>query len=290
MNFSKHRRSREVLTTNDVVISRGEGSRWWENYLVRYLVGTVIGAGCVWILTQTLRPDMAVPDVLNPKVVGQSNYLLILAICGFAYCYVASQLVLVVHVWRFSIEFRWKRKDGDYKKWKHGKQSIAFVASLVITGSLGWLSNMLLAGATNPMVFGWLLAVGFIGVQYFMCFYAFLHHRHLYDFYEALARARAHVRKDGAELIDSYRHMREHGNALFILLAEIMFLGYLVGCQYAICGAVGHEIPSLDRQVSLAALFAILWIVPGAAVWFLATSVEHRFCNWDYARYCNERC
>lgn len=287
MYASRRSGIRDVSRTKEISISEGSGGRWWENYLIRYLVGTVMGAGCIWILMKTLRQDVAVPDFLNPGIVGQSNYLLILAVCGFAYCYVASQLVLVVHVWRFSIEFKWKRASGegsDIIRWLRRNPLSAVVAYVILAGGLSWLSNRVLSGAVESLALGWQLAIGFIGVQYLMCIDTFGHHRRLYDFYESLASARVLAKKEGAELIDSYRHMREHGNAFFILLAEIIFLGYLFGCQHAIYGYKGNAIPSIYSQVFSGALFATLWIVPGAAVWFVATSIEHRFCNWDYAR------
>ena len=60
------------------------------------------------------------------------------------------------------------------------------------------------------------------------------------------------------EYIQSYRDMREHGNALLILVME------------------GVLTTALLQAANLGILFAILvlWVTPAAFVWFVATDLE----------------
>lgn len=271
----------------DVSVTGSPGN-WWENYLVRYLVGTIVGAMCTWALTRT-HPQNLLPDFLDPKVIGQSNYLIVLAVCGFAYCYVASQLVLVVHIWRFMIEFRWKNQSEISWLSLLSRNPILLLSAYVMTMLVIGVGAYFLFPNRTPkaIVGGWQIAGACIALQYWMCISVFVKHRELYAFYLALADARATANKKGAtvELIDSYRHMREHGNAFFILLSEVILLGYAYGCQYAIYGTTSTPADSrpVEQQLLYIAVAAIVWILPGASAWFVATSMEHKFAGWDYA-------
>ncbi|MBA3594187.1 MAG: hypothetical protein H0W47_10380, partial [Polaromonas sp.] len=260
--------------------------QWWENYLVRYLVGTVVGAACIWILLQTLRKDVRRPDIFDLTVMEPSYYLLVLIVGGFAYCYIASQLVLVVHMWRFAIEFVWKRKTGKSFVTTMARNPIpAFLLYVFAVVALGWLIDTLLPPNRSLFVIYFLVAVACIGLQYAMCIHVFLQHHRLYSFYDGLAGARASAqgKPKRIELVDSYRHLREHGNAFFILLSEGIFLGYVYGCQYLIYGAQGTVIPTAEHQLLAGTAAVVAWILPGVAAWFVATSLEHKFAEWNYA-------
>lgn len=268
----------------EITVSPQSG-QWWENYLVRYLVGTVVGAFCIWILTQTLRKDIQLPVFFDLEAINESFYLLVMAIGGFAYCYIASQLVLVVHLWRFAIEFRWMPKSGSSTVLTFFRNPILVIIGYPIaTLMVGLLFYWLFPNRSKILAGGWLIAIVCIGLQYAMCIHIFLNHQKLYLFYDKLAEARSYARNKirYVELIDSYRHMREHGNAFFILFAECIFFGYVYGCQYLIYRTKGEEFPTTEYQLGWSALAAIVWILPGVAAWFIATSIEHKFSGWDY--------
>ncbi len=118
--------------TNQSLNQRGEDyARWWESYLVRYAIGTVIGALCAYILLEAAGDDLKSRFLMIPPVTQdhisalveackkinanacaaqlqlfQGLYsfniaqLLLLGIYGLAYCYIASAPGLVIHAVR----------------------------------------------------------------------------------------------------------------------------------------------------------------------------------------------
>jgi hypothetical protein len=79
-----------------------------------------------------------------------------------------------------------------------------------------------------------------------------------FDYYHDLTKKRAQATAAGKEYIESYRHLREHGNAFFIALLELLL------------GAALFYSP-----VSWAVVL-MLWITPAAGVWFFGTFLESR--------------
>jgi len=83
------------------------------------------------------------------------------------------------------------------------------------------------------------------------------------EFYRHLAENRAHDPKEDLgrkrkEYIRSYRDMREHGNALMILVMEGVLTTALLQAS--------------NPGILLAML--VLWVMPAAFVWFVATALE----------------
>jgi len=74
--------------------------------------------------------------------------------------------------------------------------------------------------------------------------------------YTTLATQRSN--QNQAEYIESYRHLREHGNALLIIMMEAIL-------SLAIGGA-----PSLLS----CGLLVFVWILPATFAWFLGTWLE----------------
>jgi hypothetical protein len=106
-------------------------NRWWELYIVRYAIGTVVGAMCVYFILHTLGPEakqlwLMQPDITKQHIdvlvencrqeshqacIVQAQFtqdlygfniaqLILLGIYGLAYTYIASAPVLVIHAIR----------------------------------------------------------------------------------------------------------------------------------------------------------------------------------------------
>jgi len=78
-------------------------SRWWEDYFVRYFVGTVIGAVVVVVLASHLTDSDLKPiflDLLLDPKVASAKSLIVIAALGLAYCYIASAPMMVLHATR----------------------------------------------------------------------------------------------------------------------------------------------------------------------------------------------
>lgn len=75
-------------------------SHWWEFYGVRYAQGTVVGAMIVFFLfsqNEALKKLLFLPA--DPKDFGMPH-LILLAVYGLAYCYIASAPILIMHAGR----------------------------------------------------------------------------------------------------------------------------------------------------------------------------------------------
>lgn len=84
----------------------------------------------------------------------------------------------------------------------------------------------------------------------------------IYTFYEKLARRRAtdNSRDETSEYVESYRHLREHGNAFAIILVEGSLTLTLLSTRdvYSFIGAL------------------VAWILPCACIWPLGTWLESK--------------
>ena len=76
-------------------------TRWWENYLVRYLMPSIAGAAIVAWLTSIAGHEMKALLFIEFGDQGlQSPTLLIIFLYGNLFCYIASYPILCFHVTR----------------------------------------------------------------------------------------------------------------------------------------------------------------------------------------------
>jgi ABC-type sugar transport system permease subunit len=100
----------------------------------------------------------------------------------------------------------------------------------------------------------------------------------LWSFYEKLSDHRENANK--GEIVDSYRHLREHGNSFFIVFLEITLGIILVGTSAA-AGLFDTASPpdGLDGRFVYPLLVIITWILPAVFVWLIATQFERKFID-----------
>lgn len=234
----------------------GQSTRWWEFYVVRYTMGSVIGA-CILFL---LAKDHKLPEQLEQLIeFGTSKSdtanVLWLILLGITYCYITSGPILVFHAGRFLL------KEHTSSLWKLFAFSAAPPVFLLVVfcGKSGWF----LASA----YFFAFIVLAQIGVT-FLCL---AKKPDLNNFYSGLSKARAagHEHPDKAEMIESYRHLKEHGNSFFIVLCEIIFAAGI----YFAPEALGQT----RADHSLLSLMLCLWIVPPVFVWLIATLLEREY-------------
>lgn len=231
-------------------------NRWWENYAVRYFVGAVVGSVAIALLnTQPGSPFLCKLSLLGESKNTPYLGLGITAALGLAFCYIASAPVLAVHAMRAHLRISIVRQSP-------GKTALCLIAALVGFPFLLGLSLPTLSAVTVGII---------IGLQVGLMLLAVVTQGTVIDaFYRALAKHRALANTDkdkahnsGAEYVTSYRHLREHGNAFSILLLE----GVL-----AIALFQSGSLPN-------AGLIVLLWSLPAAASWLLATMLESRFAT-----------
>lgn len=241
-------------------------NRWWEFYFVRYFVGTAIGGVVVLFLVTSKSPVMfsqgelaSILKLLEPGRF-ESGYIILLAAVGLAFCYVASAPILVLHAIRGSLLNTGNSMNGKLI-------TIFWGAVLVISVGLCAKLWSELSVVSDPLkssdfflgAMVLCIAALIFVVQIFLFWRAWYEpEQYAYKYYEDLSLRRASADRSGKEYVESYRHLREHGNAFFIVLLELFF------------GAVLFYFPS-SWGVAL-----LLWVAPAALVWFFGTRLECR--------------
>jgi hypothetical protein len=231
-------------------------NRWWEYYFVRYFPGTVVGALLILFLTGWSGSRL---HGLGPYGAGnfadiKGTTITALAALGFLYCYIASTPILFWHTTRAylglnPLKFRWR---------------FWIVTGVIITG----LSFLTRACVSLDLLgyLGIFTLLAITGIQIGMITTA---HRDrlvkLSVFYSDLATARARNKAAVTGYTESYRHLREHGNAVSIVFVEFVLAFILLAAP--------------RRAVAL--LVVPIWILPSAYAWFVATFLESRLKNYN---------
>jgi hypothetical protein len=229
---------------------RPSNSRWWEQYTVRYFVGTVAGVLSIYVL----REYAALKDVfanIIPKVEDLGDAV-VLGSVGLAYCYVASAPILTIHAVRAVA-----RLDEESRcKWLVR----IFLPLVPLLMFFVWVASRRLPDVPTA----WLIALLIVSPQVLLLYkasgdgFASTH-----EFYKNLVKARRDEWLRREDFVDSYRHLREHGNAKSILALEII-LGVMIGTAQS-----GEQLLFL--------LF--LWMLPSTYCWLIGTVLEARFAN-----------
>jgi hypothetical protein len=76
------------------------------------------------------------------------------------------------------------------------------------------------------------------------------------------------------EFMDTYRHVREHGNSAFIFLLEIV----LAALCYCVLTGPGQE---PNRKLAEIGILFGIWALPSAFVHLLAQHLERRFSRYE---------
>lgn len=233
-----------------------ESNRWWEFYFIRYFVGSVSGA--LVIMALAFHPNSELADVIaklfdfeNASLLNlQSDHFWVILSFGVAFCYIASAPILVMHALRAGFDFT-SNINSSAKAWVCRVLFIAIplVISFFISGSdiakLGfvWVYGMMVAMQL-------VLLIPAVSDKF----------KKNFEFYKNLAENRAKESGDRKQYIESYRHLREHGNAFLILFCEVVL------------GAVLF----VSRSLAEALIVVMIWIVPALTIWFLSTALESK--------------
>lgn len=240
-------------------MAENTNSRWWEFYFVRYFVGTVLGVIIVYVLT--VSPESALSAFLVPGVSKEISYphLLLLGAYGLAYGYISSGPVLVLHA---------TRSVFANKEQSHFTLYFTAIALIGVSVLFAIMLSSRINMATGLVA---ILAYLVLVIQAVPLFFVFLNHSEgLARYYQKLSSIRSKETTDPSirEYVESYRHLREHGNAFLIVVFEIVL---------AICL---WNLPRDALQVSASAVVTV-WVLPGSIVWFIGTALENNMVLRD---------
>lgn len=264
---------------------------WFENYVIRYLIGTIIGFMCS-VLTLAAIHD---PNNLQAPLIKSierlqngeisSTLFLIFSVLGFLYCYISSTPITIIHAARMlgALPARpWLKPRAWWLSWW-----ILLVISIavLIVISLFRLSlpgiGLLTSIPALYIVFAqWapLLATLQSSEKIKQGKISMTLHRAFNDeepialgrfteYYVELAKKR--TQSDAAkDLRSSYSHLREHSNSIFIVLLEISLAALIVG----LC-LLMSDVNWETRAVAVVILL-LIWITPTVFVWGIANHLE----------------
>ena len=254
-------------------------SRWWEFYFVRYALGTVFGILIIRFLASH-GLDIPFPKDKGEEFPNAESLPLLLGY-GLAYCYLASAPILLFHATRFQMRptnVRLRR--------------IVVFCLLAVIPAIAWFMPFMMQ-APGPLSLGVVTSIAIYLIallticQFWSIYVGQKKSGEMWQFYLRLDRNRRV--KANRELIDSYRHLREHGNAFAVVLLEMLLgLGIFLATKISVypVGVISErslKIASDDSifSISEVQVFALLliWTLPAASVWAIGCYLEAEFAN-----------
>jgi len=249
--------------------------RWWEGYAVRYLVPTMTGMVFLrWL-------QLSASEVFSPffppagKVAGAlSDFhsvtmveLLLWAGGGFAFAYIASLPILVFHATR-SLEVNQRKR---LRLSSPLRATLLMVAATILTA---------VVKQSVPVLESWIpaatlgIVIMFSGAQLFRIRLAGGTRFQAAKYARAVAMARVADVKWHGDYVTSYRHLREHGNAAFIVLLQAALCALLYLCLTTSTHIREDWMPKHWAASSICLLLLVIWLVPSVAVHALSQRLE----------------
>lgn len=257
-------------------MSEKNENRWWENYLVRYLVPSIAGMFILmWLnknsggggILEKYLPMLKLTDGKDFNTASLMGWLLL----GTLYCYIASYPILVFHAIRVNL-FN-KIPSVKYTV----KTLVIFICLIVFYYYLCDLGYEFF----NIYSLIFTLEIGFSIFQgYFL--YKVSKKGRGYAYMVSLAKAK-NVKTSNTvinagyikDITDSYKHLREHGNTALIILLEIS----LASIFYF---SLRFERENGYMDFSIVSIILIIWIFPAALVYFYGHLLERKFSRFPY--------
>jgi len=256
-------------------------NRWWEHYAIRYLVPTMTGMLFLrWL-------QLAVPEFFSPllpaagilaepftfKNLGMAE-LLVWAGGGFAFAYLASLPILVFHATRSleaadSSALRRASTPAAATVFLIGASSALLVAKHLVQRNEPWLA---VAALSIVLIFSLIQLLRIVRATQ----RGFPAAKFASDLAKARTSGGSWTRKRTTDYVTSYRHLREHGNAAFIVLLQAALCALLYACLTATqdSGTWGNWTPSQWAAYAMSFVLTVLWIGPSVAVHMLSQKME----------------
>lgn len=252
-------------------------SRWWEFYAVRYAMGSVIGGVIFFFLCKT-------NPALKPILFGAENgrldgtLIVLFAAFGLTYCYLASAPMLVFHAGRFLLDSPEKRSVSCRRL------AITLLPPALLSVAFYFTGHWIISSELwniGRIFFTFVLALASL-VIWLQCLAVILtlrRSKQLLRFYQKLATKRTSSTNG---IVESYRHLREHGNSFAIVVLEIVLaiLLFTVGNFAPILAEKNilstTTLQPLDYAIYYVAVL-LIWTLPAACVWLISTYFEREF-------------
>jgi hypothetical protein len=183
------------------------------------------------------------------------------AAIGLTFCYISSVPMLTIHTAR--VYLRWEWWLTKEKWWLPRRRLIALGVVLLLPSLAAYFLVSELIGCN-----AFAQKVALVALSVLVLFQASLvlgvliSPEETAQFYDKLSEKRT----NHSDFVESYRHMREHGNSVLIVLGEL----FLTFCLWEI-----H--PSNSSESSVLLYFGVIlaiWLIPSGLVWMVGTQLE----------------
>lgn len=243
-------------------MNENNNGHWWEFYGVRYAQGTVVGAMIVFFLfsrNEALKNILFIPS--EPKDFGMPH-LILLAVYGLAYCYIASAPILIMHAGR-GLLFKSTTNTNVYSGWR---TRLFFIFTPPII-SIVVYQYMYGDDELNTLkclaLFIYVMLISFQLTMLYSIFYGSW--KKTIDYYLVTISKRNQHKESG--YIESYKHIREHGNSFLIVTFQ-----FFLACPIFIF--VSQPEISNENAVRHLSLIVLFWIMPAATIWLFGNKLE----------------
>lgn len=280
-----------------------ESNRWWENYLVRYFLPSLAGMLIILWLQSSSGAVLYIPHLLPDKWNDfNTGYLIYWLLLGSLYCYVASYPALVFHATRV-LDYEdalGHFVGGVYRLLNPYMCTVLFsVGAAICAYENAKIGATVLVAVFAAIQIARILIVAFTFGDFglrkdvnatFSANIAYAYLRKLSERRGVTTRdkiepeekdkaseklkERIVIRKDEKDLVDSYRHLREHGNTALIVLLEL-----------ALCPILYLCLEGQGQRTNKIWFVAVLtaWILPSVMIHGLAQQLERRFSRFKYS-------
>ncbi|WP_297505492.1 hypothetical protein [Ferrovum sp.] len=254
---------------NDDNKNHGNG-RWWEFYAVRYAMGSVVGA--LIVTSFFLKLTGKDPSAFFGKN-ESTTIIFCLFILGLGYSYISSAPILVLHTARFYITNLSNELDKKDKiKYIYFPLLVIFIFVLVLMCFLNFRYSVPL-GTAIPVglffsIFLWLVFLQKKALDGVTKNYSLFYKRYI-----TLSKRR---QKDETNIVESYQHLREHGNAFLILICEVILTSVLYSAWDII------DFMHLNNPINCIIVFCLiigLWTYQAMRVYLIAQDMEGIFID-----------
>lgn len=284
-------------------MSEKNENRWWENYLVRYLVPSIAGMFIlIWLNNNSVESGIVEAGVIKSKmaevevikseiektgILEQYFPMLKLTngkdfntasltgwlLLGTLYCYIASYPILVFHAARvIFFDSRLTSKIKSYISCKSCILCIFLIEFIIFFGPYYLNSNIFFLISLSLVII----------FSIFQCYFLYKVSKkgRGYAYMVRLAKAKNGKTPNTVinagyikDITDSYKHLREHGNTALIILLEILL-------AFILYFSLRFERENKFMDFSIFSIILIIWVFPAALVYFYGHLSERKFSGF----------
>lgn len=190
-------------------------------------------------------------------------HLTLLAAYGLAYCYIASAPILIMHAARM---YLWSKKTT----W------IRTISLIILSFAVGAIYYFTIPSQNGFEPYHKILAlvVFLLAILFQTSLLINIFHNSAelpIEYYRALIDSRE--QKKTRPFVESYRHLREHGNSFLVVFFEFI-LGFVISGFTSAEKVVDTSLLS-ENAIRNLFLIIFLWILPASWIWFFGNKLEH---------------